>query len=247
MTQPTSNPTVLADAATLADRAARVIADHAQAAIKERGRFLLALAGGSTPKAAYRLLAGPLKSRIDWPRVEVFFGDERCVPPTHEHSNFRMAKEALLDSVPVPHLAVHRMHGEAPPEQAAADYDRLLNSRFGPVGGLPGFDLVLLGIGADGHTLSLFPGRELEADAGKYAVATQAPPAFPVRDRITLTLDAVASARHALFLVSGPDKHDAVRRCLHEPHGEPILPASLVRARESVAWMLDQAAASGPR
>jgi 6-phosphogluconolactonase len=238
---------VLADAATLADRAARVIVGHAGRAVESRGRFLLVLAGGSTPKAAYRLLAGPLKSRIDWSRVEVFFGDERCVDPRHEHSNYRMASEALLSHVPVSAGAVHRMRGELGPDAAAAAYEQLLVSRFGPVGGLPAFDLVLLGVGGDGHTLSLFPGREFEGDRGRYCVSSQAPPAFPAPERVTLTLEAVASSRAAVFLASGPDKAGAVRRCLHEPHGEPVLPAALARAREGVTWLIDRAAATGQR
>ena len=148
---------VLPDLPSLVREAAERIATAAGQAIANHGSFTLALAGGSTPKPVYELLAQePYRSQIDWEKVEVFFGDERCVPPDSPQSNYRMANEALLSKVPIPAGNVHRMRGEIDANQAATEYGQLLKDRFGD-GGL---DLVLLGMGPDGHTASLFPGTD---------------------------------------------------------------------------------------
>ncbi|HEX2740198.1 MAG TPA: 6-phosphogluconolactonase, partial [Rubrobacter sp.] len=136
----------------LAEAAAREFATKAAEAIEERGRFAVVLAGGSTPRATYKILASDYSDSIDWSKVHVFFGDERTVAPDHEDSNYRMAREALLDHIRVG--SVHRMRCELLPDEAAADYEEQLREFFG---GLPQFDLILLGIGGDGHTASLFP------------------------------------------------------------------------------------------
>jgi 6-phosphogluconolactonase len=139
----------------LAQAAARDFATKAEAAIGERGRFAVALAGGSTPEATYEVLANDYAGALDWSKVHVFFGDERTVPPNHEDSNYRMAHETLLSRVPVG--SVHRMRGELPPAEAAAAYEEELRGFFGTSDEPPSLDLILLGIGEDGHTASLFP------------------------------------------------------------------------------------------
>jgi 6-phosphogluconolactonase len=138
----------------LAEAAARKFATRAAEAIEDHGRFAVVLAGGSTPKATYEILARDYADRVDWSNVHVFFGDERGVPPDHEGSNYRMAREALLDHVPAG--SVHRMQGELPPDEAAEAYEQELRDFFGS-NELPRFDLILLGTGGDGHTASLFP------------------------------------------------------------------------------------------
>ncbi|MBZ0289734.1 MAG: 6-phosphogluconolactonase, partial [Anaerolineae bacterium] len=143
---------VYASADELTQAAAAQVTDACEVALKAHGRFTLVLSGGSTPKALYALL---VKQPLDWGRVFVFWGDERCVPPDHSDSNYRMARETLLDRVPIPTGNIHRMRGEDDPAQAAADYERVISSFFQP--GVVRLDLVLLGMGDDGHTASLFP------------------------------------------------------------------------------------------
>jgi 6-phosphogluconate dehydrogenase len=167
--------------------AERVVA-QARHAIAHRGRFLLALSGGSTPRPLYELLASrPFATRIDWPRLHVFWGDERCVPPDQPGSNYRMAREALLDHVPLPPANVHRIRGEDDPAQAAAAYEELLGTFFGSREISPevSFDLVLLGMGADGHTASLFPGSAAVRDTDRWVVASPGPQ--PGSWRVSLT------------------------------------------------------------
>lgn len=237
-----TGPGVHADAGELAQAAARLFIAAAAEAIRERGGFTVALAGGSTPKAMYAALAAR-PGEVDWGRTEVFFGDERCVPPEHADSNFRTAHEALLSRVALPAGHIHRMRGELGPRPGADQYEEMLRHRFAAGPEAPGLDLVLLGMGADGHTLSLFPGRDFAADDGRWCATAAAPPASPVRDRITLTLAAVARARRAVFLVAGADKAKtlaAVRASM--PDGRADLPASLIRCRGMVQWLTDRAA-----
>lgn len=217
------------------DGVAREAAREIVALARGSARFRIALAGGSTPRALYRLLATEFRDQVDWPRVEVFFGDERCVPPDHEQSNYRIAAESLLSRVPAG--KVHRIEAEAGPVVAADRYDALLKS-LAPSD--PLFDVVLLGMGADGHTLSLFPGFDRGGHAGRLAAAADAGPRAAVRERVTLTLDAVARSRVAIFLVTGSDKAATLRR-VHEDGG-PTLPASMVRARDRTLWLVDAAA-----
>jgi len=190
----------------------------------------VALAGGSTPRALYELLASEdYRDRTDWDDVEVFFGDERAVAPDDPESNYGMAREALLRHVPVPDQAVHRMEGEARPlEDAAERYALVLPEHI---------DLVLLGMGNDGHTASLFPGRESLEERGRRVVTTTAADGSP---RLSLTFAAFDSAHHVVFLVTGESKRaalDAIRR------GDD-LPAGRVRpAAGDVTWIVDRAAA----
>jgi 6-phosphogluconolactonase len=190
----------------------------------------VALAGGSTPRALYELLASEdYRDRSDWHDLEVFFGDERAVPPDHPDSNFGMANRALLSHVPLSEGAVHRMEGEADPLEAAAERYAM---------GLPDhLDLVLLGMGPDGHTASLFPGQDALDERNRRVMATTGADGSP---RITLTYPAIEAARHVVFLVTGDAKRealDAIRR------GED-LPAGRVRPSEGdVIWIVDRAAA----
>lgn len=233
--------TVYPDAPALARGAAELFLRTGRAALDDRGAFTVALAGGSTPRAMYEILAADPRG-IDWPGVEIFFGDERCIPPEHPDSNSGAARRALLSRVPLDPAHIHPMRGALGPRAAADDYEQLLRRRFaGP--DPTTFDLVLLGMGVDGHTLSLFPGHNFAADQRRWCVPAVAPPASPVRDRVTLTLDAVARARAACFLIAGPDKAAALRRVrAAPPAGDPRTPASLVRCRSPVTWLTDRAA-----
>jgi 6-phosphogluconolactonase len=215
------------DAAAVARRAAEEVAARAAAAVAARGTFTLALAGGSTPRALYALLAdvaGPYRAAIPWERVEVWFGDERNVPPDHPDSNYGMAHEALLRHVAP--AAVHRMEGERDAEDAATRYEAELVRRFGP-GPPPRLDLVLLGLGPDGHTASLFPGTA-ELDERRRWVAAPWVRTLSAR-RITLTFPVLDAAAAVLFVVEGAGKRDALRRMLSPPPGKPLVPAARVR------------------
>jgi len=227
---------VYADKDRLAEAAARLFVERAQRSVDGTGRFAVALAGGSTPQRAYELLADAYRDDLDWGRVHVFFGDERGVPPDHEDSNYRMANEALLSRVPVG--SVHRMRGELPPSEAAADYERELRGFFG---GPPVFDLVLLGVGEDGHTASLFP-RTPALDATERLAA-----ANPVEKlgttRITLTAPTINASRNVAFLVSGGGKAEALKEILEGDADPRDYPAKLIRPAGDPAWMVDRAAA----
>jgi 6-phosphogluconolactonase len=226
----------------LAQAVAYHVVTHAVDAVAQQKRFTLALAGGSTPRPAYELLATPrFAERVDFARVHFFWGDERAVPPDHPRSNYRMADEALLQKVPVPPANVHRVKGELPPEQAAAAYEAELRSVFGEVR-VPRFDLILLGLGEDGHTASLFPGSAALREEDRWVVAHHVD---AVDDgRITLTPPVINAAANVTFVVSGADKADAVAAILRGPHRPEELPAQLVEPRQGrERWLLDEAAA----
>jgi 6-phosphogluconolactonase len=232
---------VLPDAEALAQEAARRFAALAGEAVASRGRFSVALSGGSTPGVLYRLLAEePQRSSIAWKQVHLFWGDERCVPPDHPESNYRLAHETLIAHVSIPPQNVHRLRGELEPAAAARSYERELQDFF--CGPKPRFDLVLLGIGSDGHTASLFPRSEALAETGRLAVAVTAHYGDRPAERVTLTLPAINSARQVWFLVSGVAKAEIVQRVLED--ADPHLPARLVRpAAGQLTWLLDAAAA----
>jgi 6-phosphogluconolactonase len=213
-------------------------------ATSARGRCLLVLAGGSTPKRVYELLAAsPRRERIPWGSVQVFFGDERCVPPDDEHSNFRMAEEALLTHVPLVDGAVHRIPGELGGAEAARRYAEVIRGVVPD--DPPVFDVVLLGLGYDGHTASLFPGdTALEARDALVAVA-HAP--APPTERVTLTLPLLCAARSVAFLALGEAKADAVRRMLapaSDPAEDPVPAARVWRGAGDAHLVLDRGAAS---
>jgi len=236
--------TIVPDPDALAATAARLIADTAADAIDARGRFMWALAGGETPRSTYAKLAlPPFRERVDWHRTWVFFGDERAVPPDHPDSNYRMAHETLLGKVPIPAAQVLRIHGEAPDsEVAAAEYARVLSEAFGTRRGeLPRFDLVLLGLGVDGHTASLFPGSPVLREIFR-AVAAVHVAAASIPQRLTLTLPVLNAAARVVFLVAGPEKAKVVKAVLGE---RAILPAAMVRPDPGeLVWLLDRAAAA---
>lgn len=237
-----STVTVVASRAALAEEAAQAVAGAAEEAVRLRGRFTLALSGGSTPRRLYaRLASPPFRSRIDWARVHVFWGDERCVPPDHPDSNYRLADESLLSKVPIPPEQIHRMRGEeSDPERAALDYSQELMRVFGlKPGEHPRFDLVLLGLGADGHTASLFPGSPALNENRRLAVATYAE--LIKAYRLTLTLPVLNAAAQVIFLASGAEKAEVLRAVLQE-RPSPSRPASLVRPERGTLWFVDRAA-----
>ncbi len=225
----------------LAAAAALTFVEGAASAIAERGRFAIALAGGSTPKATYEALARDHAADVDWPNVHAFFGDERTVPPDHEDSNYRMAREALLDRVPVG--SVHRMRGELPPDEAAVSYERELEGFFG--GTPPVLDFVMLGIGEDGHTASLFPETPALGVTDRLAVAN--PVAKLDTTRLTLTAPVLNAAREVLFLVAGAGKAEALAEILDGEADPRAYPAKLVRPPGGPTWMVDRAAARSLR
>ncbi len=233
---------VVPDPASLAESAAEAFVRLTSAAIAVRGRFTVALSGGHTPRALYELLAtSRFASRIDWSRVYVFWGDERCVPPDDPQSNYRMAREMLLDRVPLPADNIYRMKGELEPNQAAADYDLLLREFWGNRLGV--FDLVLLGLGENGHTASLFPGMPAVHEQVRWVLAQY------VREvqtwRLTLTPVVINAAANVLFLVEGTSKANVLRQVLQGPYQPDRLPAQIVRPTHGKpTWLVDVAAAA---
>ncbi len=230
---------VYPDARSLAEAAAGHVAALAGQAIAARGRFALALAGGSTPRPLYeRLASPPYAGGIDWTKVQVFFGDERCVPPEDPRSNYAMAKGALLERVPIPGANVHRMRGEDEPERAARGYEGVLERVLGAAP----LDLVLLGMGENGHTASLFPGSALLGEARRRVAAEY------VRElamwRVTLTPVAINAARHVAFLVSGAAKAPMLAQVLEGPRDPARLPAQIVQPAGELRWLVDAAAAA---
>lgn len=225
---------------------ARHLVRRAGESIRARGQFSLVLSGGKTPQALYRRLARYDRTRVPWRRTEVFFGDERCIGPRSAESNYRAASDSLLSRIPVPRRHVHRLEGELrPPTRAAERYAELLGAIPAPEDGPPRFDLVLLGIGGDGHTASLFPNSPALRARTRSVVAVARSPDAPFLPRLTLTYPALASSREVCFLVAGAEKADVLGKILRSlPNGTPRYPASLVRSRGSVVWFLDRAAAS---
>lgn len=244
-TQRTRDVVVAPDGERLAHVAAERFAGIAETAVARAGRFTLALAGGSTPKGLYSVLAAePCRTRVPWPQTHVFWGDERCVPPDHAESNYRMVTETLLRHVPIPPTQIHRMRGEdADPDRAAADYERVLKAAFGlPAGGLPRFDLILLGMGADGHTASLFPGSPALRETARLVVAHYVERLQSYR--LTLTIPVLNEAREIVFLVSGHEKTAILRAVLQGGKRNDPIPVQLIVPREGrVTWLLDADAA----
>jgi 6-phosphogluconolactonase len=228
------------DAASLARAAAEHFVTLAAEAIAARGRFAVALAGGSTPRATYALLATEeFAARVDWSRVHVFWGDERCVPPDHPDSNYCMVREALLDKIPIPTENVHRIRGELSPDQAAVAYHEKLEAVLGANGR---FDLILLGMGADGHTASLFPGTAALHEQARWVVAHYVDKLSMWR--VTFTPAAINAAAHVTFIVSGAGKAEQLREVLAGPYQPDVLPAQIVRPTDGhLLWLVDEAAA----
>jgi 6-phosphogluconolactonase len=225
-----------ADPEAVAVRAAREITQHIERAREERGVAHLVLSGGTTPERSYELLVDALE---DWRGVEVWFADERCVGPEHEDSNYRMAREKLLDRIPVPPERVHRMEGELGPEQGAESYAQALRAGVASDQGLPVLDMVVLGIGPDGHVASLFPDAPtLQAGEQAVCLGVHGSPK-PPPERITLSLAVLRAARRCLLLATTAGKAQAIAGALAEP--TPHVPASLLR-RERLTVIVDDAA-----
>jgi 6-phosphogluconolactonase len=227
----------LKTAEAVARAAAAAIVESAFKAIHEHGEFRLVLAGGRTPRATYELLATELREEIDWRRVIFYFGDERCVGPDDAASNYRMAREALFEPLKIQGGAVRRMAGELAPDAAAADYDAEIKAVVAMR--QPAFDLTLLGMGADGHTASLFPG----SPALEETVRTVAHVTVPIEppDRLTMTPVALGASRLILFLVTGNEKAEALARVFG---GDSALPAARASQLAPSRFLVDGPAAS---
>lgn len=226
--------------------AAEEVVRAAEEAVAARGRFTIALSGGSTPKSLFNLLATNARTTLPWDRMFFFWGDERHVPPTDAESNYRMADEAMLSKIPVAAGNVFRIATENPDAAAAADaYEQTLRKFFqlGP-GEFPRFDLILLGMGPDGHTASLFPGTAALQEKSRLVVANWVEKLKA--SRITLTLPVLNAARCVAFLVSGTDKADALKAVLEGDAPGEQYPSKLVKPTDGkLIWLVDRAAASG--
>ena len=228
--------------------AAETFVQLAGESIAARGHFSVALAGGSTPRALHTLLATPeLASKVDWSHVHLFWGDERSVPPEHDDSNFRMARETLIDHVPIPEENLHRMRGEIDAQDAASEYQAALEGTFSSLGSSDGsidrLDLVFLGMGDDGHTLSLFPGTEALHETARPVVANHVEKLDTWR--ITMTAPFVNSARHVIFFVAGGNKADRLQEVLEGPKKVGELPSQIIDPKDgTLTWMVDQDAAA---
>jgi 6-phosphogluconolactonase len=237
MAEPTIE--VVPDADAIAQACARRIMLMADGVIAAGGRFSLALSGGSTPKTLYKLLATPAYSkRIDWKKWDIYFGDERCVPPVHPDSNYRMARESLLDYVPIAAEHVYRMMGEIEPQAAAKEYGQMLKENFGD-GGL---NVVLLGMGDDGHTASLFPQTAALDETNHRCVANYVEKLGMWR--ITLTAPFINRAKLVLVMVSGAAKARRVDEVLQGPRDPRNLPIQMIQPVDGeMAWVMDAGAA----
>ncbi len=231
--------TVFDDAASLAEGLANHIVALGAEAIERRGRFDIALAGGSTPQASYTLLqTTERRAALDWSLVRFFFGDERCVPPDDRESNYKAAKETLLDPLQIRPHAVFRMLGEAEPEKAAQSYVETLKQELGAE---PIFDLVLLGMGPDGHTASLFPGTDPTTDDAELVRAPWVDK-FSTH-RITITPHVINGARNVAIAVAGSGKAEALAAVLDGPQRPSEYPIQIVAPRSGhLVWFVDRAA-----
>jgi 6-phosphogluconolactonase len=241
--------TVFPDTESLVSGAADFMVKSGRLALAARGRFTLALCGGTTPKPVYaRLATAGYQDCLDWSKVQIFFGDERCVPPDDPQSNYLMVRNALLDKALIPVENIHRMRGEAEPEEAAAAYAKDLERTFGGdagAGKLPpeGFDLILLGMGDDGHTASLFPGSAAVTEKERWVMAHYVEAAGLWR--LTLTPVVINAARQVAFLVSGAGKAEVVHLVLAGPYRPVKLPAQVIRPHSGeLRWLLDAPAAA---
>ncbi|HKD78853.1 MAG TPA: 6-phosphogluconolactonase [Candidatus Angelobacter sp.] len=234
---------VVSDNAALNRVAAQEFQNAAQSAIADHGRFSVALSGGNTPRNIYSLLAQEYKSSLPWNKIHIFFGDERSVPPDHPDSNFRMANDALLSHVVIPPENVHRIRAELDPEAAAKDYESQLREFFRPANDAwPRFDLIMLGLGEDGHTASLFPGSTALVDTSRWVTSTWVQRMKTYR--ITLTYPVLNHAAEVEFLVSGAGKAQVLRDVL-QPQEGMAFPAQRVKPENGrLLWLVDQDAAN---
>ena len=229
------------DIDTLSQQAAQYVVRTASESIAARGRFTIALSGGTTPRKLYTLLGSePYNSQIDWQQVHIFWGDERCVPPDNPDSNYYMAQEVLLSKISIPALQVHRMPADQPGRDATSQsYTAEMQSAFGTQG-IPVFDLIQLGMGPEGHTASLFPHQASLHETQRLVMPVSVPK--PPPDRLTFTPPVLNAARNILFLVTGSDKAEALQAVLEGEYQPEEYPAQIVRPPDGeVVWMLDNA------
>jgi 6-phosphogluconolactonase len=229
----------------IASYAANEVARIAGESVSARGVFTMALAGGSTPKMLYTLLAEhpTLHNSLPWDKMQVFFGDERHVGPGHADSNFQMASDAMLGKVPLRPQQIHRIKGEDPDAaRAAAEYEEEIRRQFNlPAGEFPRFDLMLLGMGSEGHTLSLFPGTKALHETRRIVTSNWVGKLYT--DRVTLTAPAANAALNIFFMVTGSDKACALKAVLEGPYEPEQLPAQMIQpANGTLYWLVDQAA-----
>jgi 6-phosphogluconolactonase len=237
----------LADGEAIAQEAAREFVTIARAAIAARGRFTVALAGGSTPKRMYELLAEPpLRDQVDWPKIDFFFGDERCVALEHPESNYGLAWRTLLSKLTLAQDRIHRVPADrADREAASRDYQAEIAKVFGvdPNGEPPAFDLVFLGMGPDGHTASLFPGTPVLKETQRWVAPTHVEK-MPTKDRLTLTTTILNRAHEIRFAAGGADKAAALKQVLEGARNPQEYPSQLIQPISGrLVWLVDRAAA----
>ena len=233
---------IFKDAENLSRAAASFFIEQAGESITKRNHFLVALNGGNTPMRLFQLLATDFRKHVDWSKVQLFWGDERCVAPDDPGSSYGQAREILLGRVPIPDSNIHRIKGELGPAEAAKEYSLVLKELSSPPLEWPRFDLVYLGMGEDGHTASLFPGSSVDI----------AEPAIPVTahyqdrpaDRVTLTPVVLNSARMVVFMVTGEKKAITLAEVLSDRYNPELYPAQRIRPREGkLIWLVDEGAA----
>jgi 6-phosphogluconolactonase len=231
---------VVPDPKSLTEEAARRIVAAAEAKLADNNHFFsLVLSGGSTPKTLYELLASePYRSQLNWSKIEIYFGDERCVPPDHPDSNYLMAYNAMLSKLPLPEPNIHRMRGEIPPDQAAIEYGQLLKDKFKDGGP----DMVLLGMGDDGHTASLFPGSAA-LDETHHRCTANYVEKFKTW-RVTMTYPFLNKASEVMMLISGLGKAKRLEEVLEGPRDPKRLPIQGIQPAGKLIWLLDAPAAS---
>jgi 6-phosphogluconolactonase len=233
---------VLPDSDALADRAADVFLELANKTLNTSDPFTVAISGGSTPQKMYERL---VNAELDWERIHFYWADERCVPPDHPESNYRLANDSFLERIEIPASNIHRVKGELPAKKAALDYENQLREFFpGPI---PGFDLILLGLGTDGHTASLFPGSPALEEEKRWVIDVKhdTPPP-PLVDRVTLTLPVIKAAKRIIFLVTGIEKAGILARVLNDPYEMDQYPAQILGSADlNSHWLVDQNSAVG--
>ncbi|MGD2057905.1 MAG: 6-phosphogluconolactonase [Anaerolineales bacterium] len=231
------------DRSSWVQMSAQFIVEAAQRALQDSGRFTIALSGGSTPRPVYQALPELWEQHgLEWQTVHLLWSDERCVPLDHPQSNYRMARQALIDLVDIPHANVHPMRCGDDPTASASDYEGVLRELY-PRQDWPTLDLLLLGMGPDGHTASLFPGTRALSEHSRWVVANEVPQLDKMR--LTLTFPAINAARKIAFLIAGNEKADMVHQILGDGNGETPVPAQGVHPEEGeLHWLLDPEAAS---
>jgi len=238
-----TNMHIFDDNRSFVDGSADFIAKSAAGAIAERGRFTIALSGGGTPKQIYaRLATADYRGRIAWEKVHIFFGDERCVPPDDARSNYRMAREAWFDRAPIPAENIHRIHAEDAPELEALRYEQDIAGLYRSAR-LPAFDLILLGMGDNGHTASLFPGTAALRETTRWVVAQYVE--VLTTWRVTFTAPLINAARRVAFLAEGAGKAQMLWNVLEGPYQPDVWPSQLIQpASGELHWLVDAAAAA---